>query len=931
MTISSTTRKAGPFDGNGVTTSFPFTFKVFAKSDLRVVRTAPGGVESDLVLDSDYSVALNADQDANPGGTVTYPLSGAPLPAYYKLTLVGGLDYMQPTDITNGGGFYPQVIENSLDRLTMLIQQLGEELDRAVRIAISDDQEGLDLPAAAARADRVLGFDANGNFRVYDRAVATVTTIYRKFTPTEGQTVFTLPQAYPPGANSLYVFLNGAKLVNGADYEESSSLTFTLTVGATAADTVEVIAGVPLASGTVADSSQVSYTPAGAGAVARTAQGKMRESVSVLDFGAVGDGVADDTAAFMSAFAKIKTSGGAIYVPAGVYKVSSTLDFFVTSPRGGRIFGDGHGATWIHWTGGADPLFSNEQGTANQFQYGFMFEDMTLATVAPGASIATPLAGSTGVHAEMLQKLWGMRNVIIVGFETNLDIGVHADGGLFSKCQFGYGDTGVNAYGDQADCLVFHACWFTGNKTRGLILSSPRPVVDSCFFGPALVFSDTANYSDIQIGWQAVRAGDIGKSSYLTAAAGNAAVKAKIINNAFEGDGSAPQIIIKNIDTDTKRFADLVFENNSFASYGRPCAVRIEKAYDAVTFRGNRMSKSAGSTASFLDITSGTMGELVVDERHIADIWPSQEQLWTYGASQDLFDELPVVASSVMYQLAGGSWNVNNEGSAAGITLVDLDFDGQQNIKVTYGSLTGVPGVRIRHPSCPAGWVYVAFGIEQSSGALAVNVDAKNGSGVTLFSRTMLPVSKGKRRVVFGFNNPILQNIDVRIYPRPGTTSGDFVITEPLVKHGDGSAQSQSLVDTKTGMRFTQRLNQIHDWAGRIPFAELADWSNLATGRWFVGSAKQTTINNVGGYSAGATSIIVADGTKVAVDDYLYFKPATASGLSNIHRATATTGNKVNSVSSNTIGLATGLSYAVPDGGSVIACPVYQRAASTKL
>ncbi len=341
MTISSTTRKAGPFDGNGVTTSFPFTFKVFTKSDLRVVCTTPGGVESDLVLDSDYSVALNADQDANPGGTVTYPLSGDPLPAYYKLTLVGGLDYMQPTDITNGGGFYPQVIENGLDRLTMLIQQLGEELDRAVRIAISDDQEGLDLPAAAARADRVLGFDANGNFRVYDRAVATVTTIYRKFTPTEGQTVFTLPQAYPPGANSLYVFLNGAKLVNGADYEESSSLTFTLTVGATAADTVEVIAGVPLASGTVADSSQVSYTPAGAGAAQRSVQAKLRESVSVLDYYANGvsgelvdpTGVIDSTAGIQAAL----DTGKDVFIPSGTYVVNPQVGIAPVSSQRIRL------------------------------------------------------------------------------------------------------------------------------------------------------------------------------------------------------------------------------------------------------------------------------------------------------------------------------------------------------------------------------------------------------------------------------------------------------------------------------------------------------------------------------------------------------------------------------------------------------------------
>ena len=79
MTISSEIRKAGPFDGNGSTTSFPFTFKVFAKTDIRVVRTDTTRNETTLTLDSDYGVALNADQDNNPGGTVTYPISGAPL------------------------------------------------------------------------------------------------------------------------------------------------------------------------------------------------------------------------------------------------------------------------------------------------------------------------------------------------------------------------------------------------------------------------------------------------------------------------------------------------------------------------------------------------------------------------------------------------------------------------------------------------------------------------------------------------------------------------------------------------------------------------------------------------------------------------------------------------------------------------------------
>lgn len=302
MTISSTTRKAGPFDGNGVTTSFPFTFKVFNTSDITIVRTMPSGLEETLVLDSDYSVTLNGDQDANPGGTITYPVSGAPLPEDWRLTAVGALDFLQPTDITNGGGFYPQVIENALDRVTMLIQQLDEEIDRTIRIAVSDDATtGLELPAQSGRAGSILGFDADGNFTTYDRATATVQTTYQQFSATAGQTSFTLPNTYTPGANALYVWLNGAKLISGTDFTETTSTSFTLTNGAQARDVIEAIAGVPIANGTVIGSDMVSYTPAGTGAQTSTVQAKLREVVSVNDFGAVGDGVANDTSAVQAA------------------------------------------------------------------------------------------------------------------------------------------------------------------------------------------------------------------------------------------------------------------------------------------------------------------------------------------------------------------------------------------------------------------------------------------------------------------------------------------------------------------------------------------------------------------------------------------------------------------------------------------------------
>jgi hypothetical protein len=73
-------------------------------------------------------------------------------------------------------------------------------------------------------------------------------------------------------------------------------------------------------------SSLVGFLQAGSGAVQRTAQDKMREWVSVKDFGAVGDGVANDRAAINLALAYLESvGGGTLYFPFGTYYISDTI------------------------------------------------------------------------------------------------------------------------------------------------------------------------------------------------------------------------------------------------------------------------------------------------------------------------------------------------------------------------------------------------------------------------------------------------------------------------------------------------------------------------------------------------------------------------------------------------------------------------------
>lgn len=167
MTISSTASSV-TIQGNGATTAFPYAFLIPGASDgdqTNVVVT---------VVDQTVTPALTTVLAAGQftitgvgnaaGGFVNYPLSGAALAAGHYLTIQRVLADVQSTSIPNQSAFYAKVVENSLDYLTMLIQQTQAQVSRALQVAVTDPGgPPATLPVAATRANMALLFDANGN------------------------------------------------------------------------------------------------------------------------------------------------------------------------------------------------------------------------------------------------------------------------------------------------------------------------------------------------------------------------------------------------------------------------------------------------------------------------------------------------------------------------------------------------------------------------------------------------------------------------------------------------------------------------------------------------------------------------------------------------------------------------------------------------
>lgn len=142
MAIYTTNAKAGPYVADGSQTVFPFDFPVTELSDVWVYKDGAH-------VESGFSVAK---------GTVTFsvaPEKGS------RIVLLRRVEATQETDIQNNTAFYPEILENAFDKLTMLCQQLAEELSRCISVDPTNPVSPAETLALLFRAQNVAAAEAN--------------------------------------------------------------------------------------------------------------------------------------------------------------------------------------------------------------------------------------------------------------------------------------------------------------------------------------------------------------------------------------------------------------------------------------------------------------------------------------------------------------------------------------------------------------------------------------------------------------------------------------------------------------------------------------------------------------------------------------------------------------------------------------------------
>ena len=158
MTIT-TAKRLKTHVGNDAATVFPYDFYIPDATSLEIsLYSSVTGVTT-VLNSATYSITGLGDPNF---GSVTYPLSGSPITTTQTLIIKRIVPYTQTVDISNQGGYQPDIFEAALDRVAMQTGQVAEETSRTL-LGFPGETFDTTFGRKADIANKYAAFDANGD------------------------------------------------------------------------------------------------------------------------------------------------------------------------------------------------------------------------------------------------------------------------------------------------------------------------------------------------------------------------------------------------------------------------------------------------------------------------------------------------------------------------------------------------------------------------------------------------------------------------------------------------------------------------------------------------------------------------------------------------------------------------------------------------
>jgi len=432
----------------------------------------------------------------------------------------------------------------------------------------------------------------------------------------------------------------------------------------------------------------VKYNQGATGAVTRTVKSKLQEVVSVKDFGAVGDGITDDTTAIQAAVNALSAAGvgGTVYLPAGTYKVTSNIT--ITWPNGAdsntpariTIRGEGADISYIYDyragspTGGCinidfsasfgSRFFTCEMG-------GFSLIKKVNATTIDIPTNTYTIGTGIGLYMDGVPTLGSFDNIRIVGYNTSVQM-VDCLGVTFNNLMIYGCDLGVVAAIDvntEPTVLTFNNCSASACKSVAYLISGGGPVrFNGGIIGPGGTMAGSS---------QGVSAGIFyGTSAFIT-------TELVVDGTYFELNGGNADIYINTpAATATRAVSNITncfFARNSATLYTTN-NILVANASATATITVNTIGNGFKGYAPYVASAS---------RKYIATSGTSAGTITIFGLGNFYNDptETPTAVTEITGG-GGGSQNLQSVTNFGASTTINSNFNG-----ANIGTFSGTPAV----------------------------------------------------------------------------------------------------------------------------------------------------------------------------------------------------------------------------------------------